>query len=66
MTKCFKCNAKIVRHLWIVDREVYCSPFCERSEWDRKDRKWTTRNHKYGDARLNKFGVAGLKKEKKW
>jgi hypothetical protein len=65
MTLCSKCGTKIVKQLWIVDEDIYCSPFCERSEWDKRERKWTTKYHKQGDFRVNKFGLAGLKEEKK-
>lgn len=65
MTKCSKCNTKVKNQFWIVDEVVYCSPRCERSSWDAKARKWTTKFHRFGDKQVENKGVAGLAEKRK-
>lgn len=54
MTRCKNCKAKIVKHEWIVNEIVYCSPVCERGKESR-----------YSDKMVKRLGVAGFVKENK-
>jgi hypothetical protein len=68
---CNKCGIKIVRQFWLVENTVLCSPKCERGEWVREGRMYEAKfkyrtNHRHSDKVVEKVGLAGLKKTKKW
>jgi hypothetical protein len=65
---CTKCKIKIVRQLWLVGQDIYCSPKCERGEWYKDGKPYEVKfkyvsRHKYNDKNVEKNGVAGLKKK---
>jgi hypothetical protein len=51
--------------LWIVEGVIFCSPWCERSSYDNKNGKWTTKFHRFGDKQVENKGVAGLAEKRK-